>query len=124
MIKYIAMTEATSLGEKFKKITKAEEIASLFTLEQKKKLGERYDEKAIATVIGLSPFAHYPATFDKNAFEGIVVAMIRDEIDKEIPTDVVLQFALETGLISELETGRYSPIPEITELVPNLEGVN
>ena len=85
--------------------------------------GEKGIDRTLSLLIGLAPFAPEPATFTRDAFDGVVA--FDEESNEPLPQEEaqkMVDIALEAGFMKkvEAETERYMSNPQITPLVDRL----
>lgn len=90
------------------------------TLTEKLGEGEKGKDRALGLLIGLSPFAPEPATFDRAAFDATVAVDEKtNEPLKPEESQKLLDTALEVGFLKQdpIKPGRYATNPQISPLI-------
>lgn len=122
------MTEATTLEQRFSQISHVEDIPKVFTDEEKQIIGDHLrddptgkvlDNTIIQIVFDLSLYPP-PSTFNLTAFIATVVPGACKEAKQELSSEIILKFALSTGLMNEAENQRFSVPLFVSEAIARI----
>lgn len=117
------MTEQQeSLIDILSKVSSLDDLVASLPPTLTEKLGEGQEgkDRALGLLIGLSPFASEPATFDRAAFDAIVAVDEKTgEPLKPEESQKLLDTAIEAGFLkpSTDKPGRFATNPKITPLI-------